>query len=284
MKQIIIPMILLLMVSFVVAGPPPIPWPASFTYLFDEQPIVGFTVTFDVDGQEVTRVTNSIGKIGLDIGTASADFPIVDFQSVLTTTCGFEICDKSWVIFEQDLPFEVEFRLNELPPLQCPSCNCGGGGSSSGSSGGGVYCTEDYCIENYPVSCPDPICDSPTIEECEDIVETTCDTCEVCDDVTLVCDDPEQAFNYLALLLGLAGGATIMFTVGNNKIFTGKGTGMKRYRGQDDTLKLHHKHPGTRGYHNPDTVHRKPEDHPKGMMDVSGHYHKDDKGEWYYEA
>lgn len=73
-----------------------------------------------------------------------------------------------------------------------------------------------------------------------------------------------------------------MFKLGNDKIFTGVRTGMKTYRGRNGELKIHHKHPGTRGYHSPNISHRAPETHPKGMIDVSGHYKKVD-GEWRYE-
>uniref|UniRef100_A0A6M3JZ15 Uncharacterized protein n=1 Tax=viral metagenome TaxID=1070528 RepID=A0A6M3JZ15_9ZZZZ len=133
-------------------------------------------------------------------------------------------------------------------------------------------------IEEEEEECP--ICNCPTCPIC---VCPTCDECVVCEECPETTDDNnELIIGAIALILGSAGGAGIMFKYGNNKMFTGKNTGVKFYRGQDGTLKIFHKHPGTVGYHNPEISHRKPETHPKGMVDVGNKYQKNEQGEWEF--
>ena len=122
-------------------------------------------------------------------------------------------------------------------------------------------CKETVCETTY---CPDKLCPPPVCEE---------QTCP---------EDGDLAAVIITGILSALGGAGIFFKLFNNKIFTGSNTGLKTYRGKDGNLKLLHKHPGTSGYHNPDTQHRAPETHPKGMIDVSNHYQKNSKGEWEY--
>ena len=126
-----------------------------------------------------------------------------------------------------------------------------------------------------------------TTEECK---ETVCDItpCEVCK----TCEEQEEKTcppvtnDLMARLLsgiaGLAGGLAIWFKLFNKKIFLSGNTGLKTYRGRDGTLKILHKHPGTTGYHNPQTSHRSPEKHPRGMLDVKDGYQKNSSGEWEY--
>jgi hypothetical protein len=122
--------------------------------------------------------------------------------------------------------------------------------------------------------CPTVVCpDIPVCPECPDVV---CPAAEEC---------PEEGADIVGTLfagiIGLAGGLAVFVKLFNNKIFTGVRTGMKVYRGLDGNIKVYHKHPGTRGYHNPETSHRGSEAHPKGMIDVANGYHKVD-GEWVY--
>lgn len=160
-------------------------------------------------------------------------------------------------------PYETEFDLTGkiCPPLICPKDTT-------------PYAECDSC-------CPEDTTPYESCESCcpeDDTPYVHCDSC--CED----CPPPTvDAFWILvAGILSAVGGAGVMFKYGNNKIFTGVRTGMKTYRGQNGELKIKHKHPGTRGYHNPEIMHRKPETHPKGMIDVSGHYEKVD-GEWRYK-
>ena len=148
-------------------------------------------------------------------------------------------------------------------------------------------------------SCPSTDCPIDTTpynaETCKDVVE--CPALECPDDLTpydaesckdvVICPSPEPIqgvdpiFIAIASILGIAGGAGVWAKYANNKIFTGLRTGMKTYRGNDGTIKIFHKHPGTRGYHNPNTLHRAPETHPKGMVDVANRYQNID-GKWNY--
>ena len=130
-----------------------------------------------------------------------------------------------------------------------------------------------------------PLWTTTTTEKVVVITKIFCeDGSEVFDPV----DCPKKGFDWLVVgvvaLLGLAGGAAIFFKLFNNFIFTGSRTGVKTYRGRDGKLKLFHKHPGTTGYHSPDVVHRKPENHPKGMIDVGKGYVKNSRGLWEYKG
>lgn len=128
-------------------------------------------------------------------------------------------------------------------------------------------CTEEECVATVCPTYKEPVC--PVQKVCE---ETTC---------------PGTSNNLAAIIitgiLGLAGGLGIFFKLFNNKIFLSSNTGLKTYRGRDGTLKIYHKHPGTTGYHNPQTSHRAPEKHPRGMIDVKDGYVKNAKGLWEYK-
>ncbi len=133
------------------------------------------------------------------------------------------------------------------------------------------------------------VCDECT--ECteEDGNATVCEpkpcTSVPCTAVSCSDDCPEEsdlAGRLITGILSALAGAGVFFKLFNSKIFTSSNTGMKTYRGRDGDLKLHHKHPGTKGYHDPDVSHRAPETHPKGMVDVATHYQKNSKGEWEY--
>ncbi len=146
--------------------------------------------------------------------------------------------------------------------------------------------SETIGIEPEPEECPE-------VTDCKDTVcEPKACTPVPCSPVpcTPVEDCPEQdcpedgdlVGRIITGILSALGGAGIFFKLFNSKIFTSSNTGMKTYRGRDGDLKLHHKHPGTRGYHDPDISHRSPETHPKGAVDVANHYQKNSKGEWEY--
>ncbi len=174
------------------------------------------------------------------------------------------------------------------PPLSCPSCGGGGGGSCSG---GGGY------LREVEADCPACITDTcPPKEVCP--AENSCPPRETCLIATMEecstmypgkpCPETDSSGNpiwvtILVAILGAGGGAGIYFKLFNGVIFTSSNTGVKKYRGRDGELKIHHKHPGTRGYHDTEVMHRKPETHPKGMIDCSKHYVKNADGEWEYQ-
>ncbi|KKM81145.1 hypothetical protein LCGC14_1332750 [marine sediment metagenome] len=131
-----------------------------------------------------------------------------------------------------------------------------------------TVCTEEECQETVcnPIPCP------PEPEPCKDCPEE-----KTCPPVT-----NDLAGRIITGILSLGGGLAIYFKLFNNKILLSGNTGLKTYRGRDGTLKIYHKHPGTRGYHNPQTSHRDPEKHPRGMIDVKNGYQKNSMGEWEY--
>ena len=142
--------------------------------------------------------------------------------------------------------------------------------------------SETVGVEPEVITCPEPTEEECIDTVCETYTPITCPTEKVCVETTC----PEQDGNLLAIILtgilGMGGGAGIFFKLFNNKMVTGIGYGVKFYRGRDGTLKQTHKHPGTRGYHNPETSHRDPEKHPRGMIDCTGHYSKNPSGLWEY--
>ena len=136
------------------------------------------------------------------------------------------------------------------------------------------------CSEVIPTVCTEEEC-VDTI--CPEVTQPTCPKQIVCpEEKTCPGTSNNTAAIIISGLLGLAGGAGIFFKLFNNKMVTGVGYGIKWYRGRDGTLKQTHKHPGTTGYHNPETSHRNPEKHPRGMLDCSGHYIKNSSGLWEY--
>ena len=145
---------------------------------------------------------------------------------------------------------------------------------------------ETVGIEPEITICPKLNATVCTEEECKETVwdTTPCETCELtpCEEKTCPPVTGDLAGRIITGILSLAGGIGIFFKIFNNKILLSGNTGLKTYRGRDGTLKIYHKHPGTRGYHNPETSHRDPEKHPRGMIDVKDGYQKNSSGEWEY--
>ena len=141
---------------------------------------------------------------------------------------------------------------------------------------------DDLAVEIEPEACEEVICPTCEVKEC---VEQTCPACDVCTTCE-VCPECEDGISLMVTalvgILTAAGGAGVMFKLFNDKMFVGKNTGVKSYRGRNGELKIHHKHPGTTGYHSTETSHRDPEKHPKGMIDVGNKYLKNAKGEWEF--
>jgi len=279
MKKLTLLVMLLLVVGVVFAIP--VPKPMMFAFEYSGTPVVNLAVDFTCGAQTVTKMTNVLGKIQIDVGDAGGVFTIncdtlvVNDGTKSTTYTG---------LLAANFPQERIIALASAPApscatTSCPTCN-------SGSSSGGSYCppiTQEKCDEKFPVVpvvCPTKIC---TAEECE---EVTCPAEKIC--VETVCQDEPcdgaKGVGWLELILGAAGGAAVFFSLFNKKILTGMRTGIKIYRGTDGEMKIHHKHPGTSGYHDVNQKHRAPETHPIGMMDVADKYQKNPEGDWEYRG
>lgn len=214
--------------------------------------------------------------------TIASGRPPTQYGDVIrvTATDGCGAADVCTRIFNAYYDGYKDFAVVDLslsgelvcPPASCPSCS---GGTCDGS--GTCYCPDDdcpTCDECDERECPEPeVC--PAVEECPVVEDIECpeDECS---------DSPTALIAIIVGILSAAGGAGAFFGLFNNKIFTSPRTGMKTYRGQDGELKIHHKHPGTTGYHCTTISHRAPETHPKGKVDVANHYFKNDKGLWEY--
>jgi hypothetical protein len=286
MKKLISIIMLVLLSSLALAVLPPQPMPVRFLFTLNGAPVENFQVSITVGSETITKTTNALGGVEMDVGEGSGDFQNADpYSDSLTLTCGFAVCEKTYVIRDLNLPYKETFALESAPPVTCPTCpSCSGGGG-----GGSCYYSETKCDSLYPcdevkcqaTTCPTTSCPDPTV--CPTCPPATCPPV-VCDETT--CPTPANGtiIAILSVLIGLGGGAGIMFKYGNSKMFLGKGCGTKQYRGRNGDLKILHKHPGTTGYHNPDIQHRAPETHPKGMLDCSGHYFKNSSGDWEYRG
>jgi len=141
---------------------------------------------------------------------------------------------------------------------------------------------KEICPE--PKECPDcPVCeecpeDTTPYEDCDSCCSVICADCDSCCE----CPEPEESFDWAwGIIIGILAGAGGSAYALRNRMFTTIRTGLKRYVNDYGVEKLLHKHPGIRGYHNPDIVHRnKNIAHPKGQIIVN--YKKDENGNWKF--
>jgi len=121
--------------------------------------------------------------------------------------------------------------------------------------------------------CP-TVVDCPSCPSCPTVEEKVCPVLpEGTDGLS-----PGQLIIYLigTLLAGGAGG--VYFT--RNKTL-GRSGGLKTYKSRSGEIKVLHKHPGIRGYHDPSTSHREAhERHPRGQL--YPHYVKDEMDVYKY--
>lgn len=291
MKKLLTLFVFLLMASISFAAAPPAPMPVVFGFSYDGQPIENFQVELNLNGDIIKRTTNDQGKLMIDVGTGSPDFPNAKsmniYQATLKLNCGFSVCNKEYSVVSLDTPYDENFVLAEAPPVTCSPCDyhCGGGGG-----GGSVYytCTEEKCQEDYP--CEDVTCPTCTIcEDCEECPAEKVCTVEECEEVICpesTCPDPEETTNIGAIIIAIIGSLIVGGAGGayftRNKALTTRG-GIKIYRGNDGEEKTLHKHPGINGYHDPETQHRDPKErHPKGQLFPQ--YEKDADGKWVYKG
>ena len=256
MKKILSILIMLAICSMLVSARQPSPSPFVLEFEYAGEPIEGMSIKFVVDNMEVTKVTNKEGKVMVDLDLGySSDFPEDSYKEIsLTNTildieCGFDACNKAYTIGNLNFPYDTKFALSAKPVI----------------------------IIDDDVDCPTVDCPA----------NPGCPSCRECNICPLEPDeDNKQAIGIgiIVAILSAAGGAAVMFSLANDKMSTGKGTGMKFYRGRNGELKILHKHSGIKGYHNPNILHRKPENHPKGMVDVGDKYLKNSEGDWEYKG
>ncbi len=193
------------------------------------------------------------------VSFATKDDIYLDYQGILFKDPEEAISDKSG--FEVSVPDErpevtvtVGTKTKEKKDGPCPETTCPKSNETT---------VETECEEQEPCK----TCETST--PCE-----VCDVPEPCPDTGGVA--PAVVTGIIALLLGSGG----MYFLKRGEIAV-KGTGVKIYTNRKGERVRQHKHPGTRGYHNPNTQHReKKERHPEGHLDPE--YEKDDSGEWAY--
>ena len=196
--------------------------------------------------------------------------------------CGTgDTCEKTFIAYSVGYEewAEIDFDINgelSCPPINCPSCSCGGG-----SSGGSCpsYDLTDACDEIEEL-CPtefNNLCDLTT-DPCPE--PTTCPEEKVCPEPEEpICPVMPSDNNLAAILSGifgaLIGGSGIYFYKKREAVV--KNVGIKTYVSTDGKVKILHRHPGIRGYHDPDTSHRVVhERHEKG--EITPLYKKGDDG------
>ena len=210
--------------------------------------------------------------------------------------CGTQdTCSKTFSAYTGDntyaykaaarIDFSITGDLSCPPCGSCPSTSCGGGG-------GGSSCdyTKSRCERLYPcglgiADCPAPVytlanCNTKfPPKECDE--QTPCQDCKLCPEEE-VCPTIPVGGNSIwdaiaTLMIGLAVGGYFI----KRKEALSKGVGIKMYQKRDGSEGVYHKHPGIRGYHDPNTNHQdEKERHPKG--ELTPKYGKDADGKWVY--
>ncbi len=265
--------IMLFVPAALAGGPTPKPFVVYIN--FDGKPVEGVNVDFTCGGMTVTQLTNSLGGVMVNIGDYG-HFKDVGGCSILEVYCGSASCRETLNVGDMDCPIcEYTYELAEAPPVTCSPCDCSGGG------GGSCSYTESRCNDIYP--CEDTECkECPITPDCE-----TCEVCPVVEDCevceTEVCPEvpDESPFSVIISLIfgALIGGGGIYFF--KKREATVKNVGIKTYVSTDGKVKVLHRHPGIRGYHNPETSHRvEYEKHPKG--EITPLYEKDETGVYKY--
>jgi len=222
--------------------------------------------------------------------TTSAGRPPVMFGDVIkvkvTDGCGTgDICEKTFEAFTGSYKDWAVVDLSITGTLSCPSISCpscsGGGGSSGG--GCGTYCTESLCEDQYPcatTSCPEPVvCPESTdnVICVDDLIK--CPSVE--DKECIVPEEGDLLYLFLTTLFGAIVGGTGAYYFKKREAVV-KNVGIKTYVSSKGTIKILHRHPGIKGYHNPDTLHRVTyEKHPKG--EIAPLYEKDENGIYVYK-
>jgi hypothetical protein len=273
----ILPFILgLCLITSVIAVSPPVPMPVLFQFSYNGVPVNNLAVDIYLNGEKITKFTNELGKIMVDVGTGTPDFINKNPGTLRVNVLNI---DKSYNTATLDTPYVESFSLTTAPPVTCPSCpdcgSCGGGG------GGIIYkCTEAEaqkyckpvaspvpCTTDEQITCPDKTC--PTCNnDCP-----ACEPCQICETPTC----PEQGI--VGLIASIIGG----LLVGGTAVYLSFGTGankLKVYK-KNGVDTIYHKHPTITGYHDPNVMHKE-QPHKKGELIPL--YQKDSIGKWIYKG
>lgn len=135
----------------------------------------------------------------------------------------------------QGAPIEVTLDLRGKVCPKCPEC----------PEDTTPYAQCDSCCPEVVCPEPEPCPECPSCPECPEIPE--CPVCPEC---------PVQDWNWILFVIGAVAGAGIGIYSTRNRIIGKKRTGIKIYTKTDGTVATLHKHPGIRGYHNPNTIHK----------------------------
>lgn len=119
MKKMITLFWILLLASVAFAASPPFPSPVEFAFFYEGEPVENFQIELSLEGEKITKVTNELGKLSVDVGSGSPDFKTakeLDLRfAKLTITCGLDVCNKQYDLYELDTPYRESFILLEEP-------------------------------------------------------------------------------------------------------------------------------------------------------------------------
>ena len=105
--------IMLLMPAALAFNAPPIPMP-FVTYYSYNGPIIGMNVDFTCNGKTITKTTNELGGILVELGQ---DFGF-KCTSIVSVNCGYDVCNKIYNV--DDLSYDgISYVLSEAPPPEC---------------------------------------------------------------------------------------------------------------------------------------------------------------------
>ncbi len=127
MKKIISMIICLMMLATFVTATNRAPTPRPFeVYVFYQgESVEGFSLEFTINGQTITKKTNSVGGVMVDWDLGySVDFPVgkeingLSFYSqVLSVRCGLDACDKDYPFDGLEIPTSITINLADAPVI-----------------------------------------------------------------------------------------------------------------------------------------------------------------------
>lgn len=251
MNKTIIPVTLIALILLVVgASATPTPCPIGGVVLTSPPSAnVGLHLSlYHYDELLQETVTASDGSFQFDVGHLLKPGEACEYQvfDLVVEECkDSPVCAKE-VIFNPMGAIKID--ITEFVFRECSVC--------------------EECIE-----CPEPE-PCPTIEEqlpyfCPEIDELCqSEFEEKCELICGECPEPTEDYNWAwGLIVGILAGAGGSAWALRNRMFSTKNTGYKRYVGRDGTEKIFHKHPGIKGYHDPEISHRDAwEKHLRGQI------------------
>ncbi len=141
MKKILTYLIgLMLLMPAVLAASPPTMNPVVAFISFNGAPVEDLDVDFTCGGKTVTKVTNNLGGVRVDVSNYG-DFKGVSC-SILEIDCGYESCRETFNVANFDCPpCEYTYELSEAPPIPEPDC------SIDSDCTAGNECVNEECVE-----------------------------------------------------------------------------------------------------------------------------------------